>query len=186
MKEQANGKNLIARAKDIQFVLDEIARRNQKDPLLAHQFDLKHIAVAGHSFGAGTSLAIVCPPVRDGGKTAPEKVYGSINIPGLLLTGTEDISPIGETSAEDRRIPFDGMRTPHQYLVNFNGADHSTFGGGGVRAPKESDEEFHKMIDKVTTEFLDATLKGDASAWHWLDSAEAPNYLGKSAVFEKK
>jgi predicted dienelactone hydrolase len=208
MKAAANGKNLVDRAQDIKFVLDELQRRNQNDPVLKNQLDLGKIALAGHSFGAGTTLAIagqkfgsagknldiadkrvkaaiyLCPPVM--GKAAPEETYGNIQIPGLLVTGTEDISPINDTKAEDRRIPFDGMKSPHQYLVNFVGADHATFGGRAFRAAKEGDERFHDMTDKVTTEFLDATLKGDASAWHWLDSPEVTAYLGKAAVFERK
>ena len=207
MKAAANGKNLVDRAQDIKFVLDELELLNEKDPHLKKQIDLQRIALAGHSFGAGTTLAIagqnfgrnghgledrrvkaaiyLCPPVG-AGKSAPVQTYGSIEIPGMLLTGTEDNSPISETKAEDRRIPFDGMKAPHQYLVNFAGADHSTFGGGGFRAAKESDEKFHEMIDQLTTEFLDATLKGDASAWQWLDAGGAVAYLGKTAVFEKK
>jgi predicted dienelactone hydrolase len=208
MQSAANAKNLIERVQDIKFALDELERRNQSDPVLKNQLDLGKVALAGHSFGAGTTLAIagqnygeagknletkdkrvkaaiyLCPPVIN--KSAPDQTYGNIQIPGLLVTGTEDNSAIRDTKAEDRRIPFDGMKSPHQYLVNFVGADHGTFGGRSFRAPKDGDEKFHEMTDKVTTEFLDATLKGDASAWHWLDSAEVTNYLGKTAMFERK
>jgi predicted dienelactone hydrolase len=208
MQAAANGKNLIDRVQDIKFVLDELEKRNQNDPVLKNQLDLGKIALAGHSFGAGTTLAVggqtfgaavknletkdkrvkaaiyLCPPVF--GKSPPAEIYGGIQIPGLLVTGTEDNSSIRETKAEDRRIPFDGMKSPHQYLVNFVGADHATFGGRSFRAPKEGDEKFHELTDRVTTEFLDATLKGDASAWHWLDSAEVTTYLGKTAMFERK
>jgi predicted dienelactone hydrolase len=210
MKSAANGQNLVDRAKDIKFVLDELERRNQKDPAFKNHLDLEKIALAGHSFGAGTTLAIagqtfgsagrnldikdnrvkaaiyLCPPVADAAKSAPEQIYGSIQIPGLLLTGTEDNSPIRDTKAADRRIPFDGMKYPHQYLVNFIGADHATFGGRSFRAAKDSDEKYHEMIEEVTTKFLDATLKGDASAWRWLDAGGITNYLDKRAIFERK
>src|SRR5262249_49478975 len=160
------------------FTIDELERRNQSDPLLKGKANLDEIAVSGHSFGAGTSLAIagerfgptlatledkrvksaiyLCPPIM-GGKAAPDQVYASIQIPGLLLTGTEDTSPINDTKAEERRIPFDGIKAPHQYLVNFVGADHATFGGRSFRKPKDTDEGFHRMIEEVTREFLDAT-----------------------------
>jgi predicted dienelactone hydrolase len=205
MKKAANGQNLIDRANDVKFVIDELEKRNQSDPLLRNQLDLSKIGIAGHSFGAGTSLAIagqrfagtranlkdqrvkaaiyLCPPVM-GGKLAREQFYGTIKIPGLLLTGTEDNSPIGETRAEDRRIPFDGISSPHQYLANFIGANHATFGGASFSGA-ESNSQFHEMIDRLSTEFLDAALKGDPNAWRWLDS-DAASYLGKSAVYEKK
>jgi predicted dienelactone hydrolase len=206
MKAAANGENLVERIGDIKFVLNELEKRNQSDPDLKNTMDLSKIAVAGHSFGAGTALAIagqgfrgqnsggddrvkaaiyLCPPVMLGEDT-PQHVFGSIKIPGMLLTGTEDNSPIGKTTAEQRRIPFDGMKAPHQYLINFVGADHAVFGGRAFRAPKPEDEKIHEMVDELTTKFLDATLKNDAGAWKWLDSGAASAYLGKAAVFERK
>jgi len=208
MKAAANGQNLVDRVRDIKFVLDQLEERNQKDPAFKDRLDLSKVAVAGHSFGAGTALAVagqnfglagknvlskddrikaaiyLCPPVT--GKLPPVQAYGSIAIPGLLLTGTEDNSPIRDTKAEDRRIPFDGMQSPHQYLVNFIGADHATFGGRSFRAPKDGDEKYHEMIEEVTTKFLDASLKGDTSAWKWLDAGGINSYLASAAKFERK
>jgi dienelactone hydrolase len=206
MREAANGKNLIARAQDIKFVLDELTRRDREDPDFKGQMKLDKIALAGHSFGAGTTLAIagqnfggknmrddrikaaiyLCPPVTDGAKNRKGEIYGDIKIPGLLLTGTEDNSPIRETRAEDRRIPYDGMKAPHQFFVNWIGADHSTFGGRAFRQAKPSDDKFHEQIEGVTTKFLDATLKNDAAAWSWLDGSGVTSYLGKAAMFERK
>lgn len=206
MKAAANGQNLIDRAGDIKFVIDEMARRNQSDPLLKNKMDLNKIAVSGHSFGAGTSLAIagqnfpsgqkgkdsrvkaaiyLCPPVM-GGKIAPDKTYGKIDIPGMLITGTKDVSAIAETKAEDRRIPFDGMSAPNQYLINFEGADHGVFGGRLYRPSNQGDQQTQQMVDEITTKFLDATLKGDAQAKQWLDSNGITSYLGKAASVERK
>lgn len=126
----------------------------------------------------------LCPPIM--GNAASARTYGNIQIPGMLLTGTEDNSAIRATKAADRRIPFDGIKAPHQYLVNLVGADHATFGGRSFRKPKDTDDRFHGLIDVVTTKFLDATLKNDPSAWKWLDSSEATAYLGKAAMFERK
>jgi predicted dienelactone hydrolase len=207
MKAAANAKNLIARVDDVKFTLDELEKRSKTDPALKGQLDLSKIALAGHSFGAGTALAIagqnfgegkmngldsrikaaiyLCPPVGSG-KSDPDRSYGNIKIPGMLLTGTQDVSPIGNTTAEERRIPFDAMKAPHQYLINFFGADHAVFGGRSFRLTKHGDENFHRMIIEVTTKFLNSHLKGDASATHWLDSSEAKDYLGKTATLERK
>jgi len=210
MKDAANAQNLVDRDLDIKFVISQMEQLNQKDPALKNHMDLNKIALAGHSFGAATTLAIagqnygragqgfessdkrvkaaiyLCPPVTGQGKTNPDQTYGGIQIPGLWLTGTEDNSPINDTKAADRRIPFDGMKSTHQYFVNIVGADHSTFGGRAFRAPKASDAKYHEMIQEVSTKFLDAALKGDASAWRWLDNGGIAAYLGKDAMFERK
>jgi len=209
LKGAANGINLVDRVQDIKFVLDqlEVINRNSPDPSLRGKFDLSRIALSGHSFGAGTTLACVgqnfgngqnaadprikaaiylCPPIMGRAKVSQSNSYGDIQVPGLLLTGTEDNSPINDTKAEDRRIPFDGMRAHDQYLINFVGADHAVFGGRSFRGAKAGDEEFHSMIDEVTTKFLDAELKKDPSAKQWLNSNQVTSYLGKAAAFERK
>ncbi len=203
MQAAANGTNLIDRVGDVKFAIDELVKLNQSG--LSGQLNLNEIAVAGHSFGAGTALVIagqrlvtgqsladkrvkaaiyLCPPVMGSGE--PRDVYGGINVPGLLLTGTGDNSVIGLTTAGQRRIPFDGMLAPHQYLVTFNGADHAVFGGRSFRKPQDTDAEFQRMIDKVTLEFLDATLKNDSASWQWLESPQSSAYFGNAAKYEHK
>jgi predicted dienelactone hydrolase len=205
LKSAANGQNLFDRVDDVKFAIDKLEELNNTDPSFKGQLDLSEIAVAGHSFGALTSLVIagqreagksfedkrvkaavyLCPPVK-AGKSSPEEAYGSIALPGLLLTGTKDDSPIGETSAAERRIPFDAIKAPHQYIATFEGADHSVFGGRGFRAPLATEGDTQKMVQELSTKFLDAALKNDNRAWHWLDSKEATDYLGKAAVYERK
>ena len=210
LKGAANGENLIERVGDIKFIIDELTRRNQSEGELKGQLDLTKIAMSGHSFGAGTTLALagqsygqygqgtsasdprikaaiyLCPPVNVA-RIVPGKTYAQIKIPGLLLTGTEDVSPIYETRAEDRRRPFDGISAPHQYLVNFKGANHATFGGSrGFRKGGAEDDKFHLLIAKVTTEFLDAALKNDAAAWQWLDGPAVEQCLANTAYFERR
>lgn len=209
MRSAANGKNLMDRVEDVRFVIDELNRSANKS-LFDGNLDLDQIAVAGHSFGAGTSLALagqnfgvlrenqqfwdkrikaaiyLCPPVIGVGRIDPAKAYGTIRIPGMLLTGTEDNAAIGDTTAEQRRLPFDGIKAPHQFLINFYGADHATFGGRSFRQAKSSDGGFHEKIQEVTGKFLDATLRNDPSAWKWLEADGLKNYLSKAAQVERK
>lgn len=209
LKSAANERNLRDRAADVSFVLDELQKRNSEDELLEKKMLLDKIAVAGHSFGAATALSVagqnfptlkepsplrdsrvraaiyLCPPVTAKMFT-PDLVYSNIRIPGMLMTGTEDDSPIGETNAEERRIPFDGIKSAHQYLINFEGADHAAFGGRAFRAPKKSDERYHEMIEELSTRFLDAYLRNNGAEEKWLDDGAAAQYLGKEAKFERK
>jgi predicted dienelactone hydrolase len=205
IKASASPQNLINRTGDISFVIDELEKRNRDDALLGKQIDLNKIACSGHSFGAGTTLAIagqvyprgtmaddrikaamyLCPPINLD-RLVKGKTFGSIKVPGLLLTGTEDDSPINDTKAVDRLIVFDEIKAPHQYLVDFNGANHATFGGGRPQLDTPATAKYHEMICKVAGEFLDATLRNDPKAWHWLDSSGAAEYFGKAATYKRK
>ena len=205
LQAAANGKNLILRAKDVSFIIDELQRRNTSDPILKGRLDLSKLAIAGHSFGAGTALAVsgqsyafASRPLADdrikaaiylsapahASKRAPDSIYGGIKIPGLLMTGTEDSSPIGGTTPAERRLPFDGITAPHQYLINFTGGDHMIF--GGTRFKRPNDEMFQTIISKASLEFLDAYLKGNKSAQEWLDGKEGMEYISKASQFERK
>ncbi|MBY0548294.1 MAG: hypothetical protein K2W95_13445 [Candidatus Obscuribacterales bacterium] len=208
MKTAANAANLKFRVGDVTFVLDELEKRNASDPLLGSKLNLSAIGLAGHSFGAGTTLALsgqnypvgprtfnfrdsrikaavyLSPPVNLRNRQA-EEIFGSIEIPGLLMTGTDDVSPIGETTARQRVIPFHGIKAPGQYLVNFQGGDHMIFSGHTTPLRVNSDEKFQHMINKVTGAFLDAYLKGDASQRAWLKN-DCGAYLGKAADFQSK
>ena len=58
-----------------------------------------------------------------------DKAFAGIRIPCLHMTGTLDDSPIGETKAAERRLPFDHIRGADQYLITFIGGDHMIFSG---------------------------------------------------------
>lgn len=208
MTAAANGRNLILRAQDVSFVIDELERRSATDPNLSGKLDLSKLAVAGHSFGAGTALAVsgqnygvlgrgasvgdarvkaaiyLSPPANLRGRSLHD-VYGYIKIPGLLMTGTEDNSPIGQTKAEDRRLPFDGIEAPHQYLINFKGGDHMIF-NGRPRMQRPNDAKFQSIISKTSLEFLNAYLKNDPSARQWLDGKEGLAFVTQAGQFERK
>jgi len=207
LSKGANYSNLKLRIEDVKFVLDELARRNQSDSRLAGKLELGRIGLAGHSFGAGTTMALagqnygagrfnmnfadarvkaalyLSPPVNLRGRK-PEEVYGKIKIPGMLMTGTEDNSPIGDTTAQERLLPFSGIQAPNQYLVNFKDGDHGIF-GGRRRKGKDEDGGFQTMISRLSIAFFDAYLKGDQQQLQWLKD-DAAGYLGGRAVFEKK
>jgi predicted dienelactone hydrolase len=214
-KAAMNISNALNRPPDVQFAIDQVEKLNADGTApLKGRLDLKSIAVAGHSFGGYTTLAIAgqtfmlplnatkrydeprikaaiqmsapAPALRRDLDTA----YGSITIPVMHMTGTKDFLEIlPQTTAADRRIPFDHMSHAETCLVIFNDGDHMIFSGRGrVGAPEKlaQDEAFQKLICAGTTAFWDAYLKGSNAAKHWLLDGDYAKLLGAQATFEKK
>ena len=116
----------------------------------------------------------------------PDVVYGSIKIPGLHFTGTEDNSPINDTSASERRSAYDHISKSDQYLVILNGADHMVFNGGRRAVPRDADQKHHEIVEETTTKFLGAYIKEDPTALQWLRGACAKNELAGNGTYEFK
>jgi hypothetical protein len=103
------------------------------------------------------------------------------------MTGTLDDSPIGETRAADRRIPFDHIHGADQYLVTFERGDHMVFSGQRLRGGDgKKDPLFHALIRESTTAFWDAYLKGEAAAKRWLAEGGFREVMGKDGRLEVK
>lgn len=210
----ANISNILNRPLDGQFVIDELQKANADaaSPLKG-RLDLKAIAIAGHSFGGFTTLALagqtfILPlgtkrydeprikAVIQMSAPAPairremDKAFGSITIPVMHMTGTKDfVEILPQTTAADRRIPFDQMSNAETCLVIFNDGDHMIFSGrerAGTPAKLAQDAAFQKLICTGTTAFWDAYLKGNAAAKQWLLSGGYAKLLGEQATFESK
>jgi len=212
--------NAINRPKDISFAITQIAKANRDQTPLQGRLDSNRIGVAGHSFGAYTALAVAGQSSSGllGGKwslgdsrvraviamSAPaprrrdslDQVYSAIKIPCLHMTGTLDDSPIGDTKAAERRLPFDHIQGADQYLVTFAGGDHMIFSGRprrpaslGTRARQGDagkDAQFQELIRTITTAYWDAYLKGDPHAKAWLAKEGCETFLGVNGKFERK
>lgn len=215
MRKAASGLNAINRARDVSFCLDKLESSNkQPRKLLNGLLDLSKIGVAGHSFGAMTTLLLAGQLIiLPGGKeisladkrlkaavpmSAPvpvnrqflQKIYGPIKVPCFHMTGTLDDSPLGETKAEERRIPFDYIQNSDQYLVIFKDGDHMIFSGRPrlalVAGRGKMDETFQELIKKLTLVFWKAYLEDDNKAKAWLKEGGAEKMLAEVAAFEKR
>ncbi|HSS77524.1 MAG TPA: hypothetical protein VLV54_12365, partial [Thermoanaerobaculia bacterium] len=198
----------LERPKDVSFVLDRVTAMNRDLTPLKGRLDLRSIGMAGHSFGAWTTLAVagqglgfrqqrsladprvkaaieMSAPVPRGADL--DRAYAKIKLPILHMTGTLDDSPIGDTKAAERRIPFDHIQAAGQYLVIFQGGDHMIFAGQRRKASNgEKDPRFHDLILQGTTAFWDAYLKGDAAAKAWLSRGGYAAALGADGKLEVK
>lgn len=201
--------NATARPKDVSFVLDRVTALNRDVSPLKGRLELRAIGMAGHSFGAWTTLAVagqMLGPLQRSSLADPrvkaaiemsapvprnadlDRAYGKINMPVLHMTGTLDDSPIGDTRAAERRVPFDHIQASGQYLVIFQGGDHMIFAGGQRRNARkgEKDSRFRDLILQGTTAFWDAYLKGDAAAKSWLSRGGYAGVLGADGKLEVK
>ena len=207
----ANPANAVNRPADVTFAINQVEKMNTDEGPLHGRLDLKRVGAAGHSFGAHTTLAVagqvfVTPWGKGIGAADPrvkaaipmsapvpqrketlDRAYGAIKIPCLHMTGTKDDSPIGETAAKDRRLPFDHSKGPGQYLIVFNGGDHMIFSGRGrLLGNRRKDARFQELIRGASTAFWDAYLKGDAAAKAWLADGEFKAAMGGDGTLEVK
>lgn len=202
----ADVSNAIHRAGDVHFGIDEVLKLNTAaDSPLKGRLDTAHIGMAGHSFGGWTTMALVGERFKAEGPTfadpritaaiamsAPvprpaaerDRAFSEITTPVFHMTGTLDDSPVGETVASERRIPFDKMDKAETCLVIFNGADHMAFSGHIV--PRASDAGYQRLILAGSTAFWDAYLKGNSAAKAWLYQGGFRDLLGAKGTFETK
>jgi predicted dienelactone hydrolase len=205
--------NAVNRVRDVSFVLDEVAKLAKVPGELEGRVDLTKVGLAGHSFGANTTLVAAGQVfLLPGGQTvgfaeprikaaipmsAPvpwtrnelDRAFAAVAIPCLHMTGTLDDSPIGETQAADRRLPFDHINGAEQYLVTFTGGDHMIFSGRPrteASAMGEKDALFQDLIRQATIAFWDAYLVGDTRAKSWLADGGLASLLDSDGTLETK
>ena len=204
----------INRARDVSFIIDQMEKLNGEPGVFKNRVDLGRIGVAGHSFGANTTLVaagqiFILPGGSEIGFGDPRvkaaipmsspvprnkndlgRAFGKIAVPCLHMTGTLDDSPIGETAAADRRLPFDNIVGADQFIIVFNGGDHMIFSGRlrptSAAGQGERDALFQDLIRQSTTAFWDAYLRGDAAAKAWLAEGGFEAALGSDGSLEKK
>lgn len=209
LKSGMNVKAYVDRCRDVSFAIDELGRRNKADGALKGRVDLARVGLAGHSFGAQTVQAILGQrPARAKVRLSladprvkaaiafspsyelanPKGAFADVKTPCFHFTGTKDEAPIGGATPEDRRVPFDAIAAPDQFLVILDNGDHAVFGGGEGRrlgADPKQYAAWHKLIIELSTRFWDAELRGDAEAKRWL-ATDAKAAVGDAGTFESK
>ena len=194
MRQAANLQNSVDRPKDVQFAVELLIEIDKTDVKLKGRLDLDKLAIAGHSFGAQTAMLIAGQKLGGAflaskvgklsddrfkaalamSESAPalrsqlDEIYGPIHIPTFFMTGTEDDSPLLDTKASERRLPFDHTNAHPTYLLILDGGDHMVF-SGRIGQPRPTDAEHQKQIREDSTAFFDAYLKHDEAAKKWLD-----------------
>jgi len=201
MREVAGVQNFMLRVKDVSAVLDQLVRWNvSKDHALAGRLDLERVGMSGHSFGAVTTQAVsgqagfrgrfsftderikaaIAFSPSSPRRGDPAQAFGSVKIPWMLMTGTKDLSIIGDTDLESRLAVFPALPAGGKYELVLHRAEHSAFADRALIGDREKrNPNHHKVILALSTAFWDAWLREDGEAKTWLDGE------GPSSVLEE-
>lgn len=206
-----NPQTALDRPPDFRFALDRLELLQREPSPLNGRLDMNRVGAAGHSYGGFAVLAVAGQRFRDAAgepitfadprikaalvmsPSAPLKqaqandTFGAIAIPCLHMTATEDESPLGLTTKEDRRAAYDGIRAAGQHLITFQGGDHAIFTdqqrpfGNG-----DKDAIFRRLIQASSTLFWQAFLADDPASKAWFARGDLRSLLGSDGILESK
>ena len=187
---------LLARLQDVVFVLDEIARRKNLMSAIDKAWRFIRtdgVGVAGHSFGAHTTLGaggqsypgyegikesrigglIALSPTMPASGDA-KRAFSAVTLPTLCITGTRDSDVVGNGATPDQRAAvFGALPAGNKAMLLLKDADHMTFGGSTGRVagilPREPvttqlQSQHHSLIVRITTDWWRAHLMGEVTA----------------------
>ena len=207
MNAAANLLNFMDRVQDVSATLDALEGwSHAKDSQLSGRLDLTHVGMSGHSFGAVTTQAVSGQTTSTGRSLSdariraavafspsppklgdPASAFGSVKLPWLLMTGTKDTSPIGNTSAAARLQVFKALPPGDKYECVLDKAEHSAFTDRPLPGDKEPrNPNHHRVILALTTAFWDAYLRNDTGAKEWLQGEEPRKIMEAGDLWEKK
>jgi predicted dienelactone hydrolase len=206
LREAASPENFLLRVKDVSVVLDQLQRWNRRDRSeligqrnpLQGRLNLSRVGMSGHSFGAATTQAVsgqsfpvkgtsfsdpritaalpISPSSPQQG--SPAAAFGSVKIPWMVMTGTEDHSPITNADATSRLQVYANLPNRCKYELVLYNAEHSAFTDArlpGDRQPRNPNH--HRAIQALSTAFWDTYLKNDLKARAWVDGKEVRSVL---------
>ncbi len=207
MRKAASAENFQLRVKDVPAVIDQLERWNQEaHHELGQRMDLTRIGMCGHSFGAVTTQAVsgqtflgqqaftdariqaalAMSPSKSKTLT-PERSFGNVSIPWLLMSGTNDTSVINDTTVEDRLAVYPALPTGHKYELVLDEAEHSAFNERGLPGDRDRrNPNHHRAILAISTAFWDTYLKEEKPAREWLDSDTVRQVLEPQDRWQRK
>jgi predicted dienelactone hydrolase len=192
---QSELKNRVA---DVKFTLDLVESKDKRLPeALTDSANIKQVALAGHSFGGITAVAMAGADIKDhNGKKIPlsdnridafismspygdslpshlvgldVESYDNIEKPILYLSGSEDgLFTLGKGPTVHSK-PYQDTGTDEKYHVVIGGTRHVEF----AQVIGILDRRTVEMTESTSTAFLDAYLKDDHQGRQYLTDALA-------------
>jgi len=157
--EVAEPREFIDRPLDVKFLLDELARRSQSDPIYFNRLNLQQVGVIGHSFGGYTALALAGAKLnfeqlqRDCG----DNLNRTLNV-SLLLQCRALTLPQRNYDLSDRRI---------KAVIAINPIDSSVFGQPGL-----SQIEVPTMLVAGSADTVAPALPEQIEPFTWLTNPQ--------------
>ena len=176
LMDAADSTEALARVQDVKFALDQLLTSEH-----AADFDNQNIVMAGHSYGANTSMLLSGAQVEQDGEpvnlkderikaailiSAPpfyneqslDKVLADVRIPTLHITTTEDEIrvPGYYSSPQDRIDVYQAIASHYKVLAVFNAGSHNIFSGWRGRIDSQPQ---HQVIKAATQALSTAFLK---------------------------
>jgi predicted dienelactone hydrolase len=173
---------------------------------------MKHVGMSGHSFGAITTQA-VSGQIFPGGAAigqasftdprikaaiifspssptagAPQRAFGEVKIPWMLMTGTKDLVPaLTKTDMKSRLAVFPALPPGEKYELVLDRAEHSVFTDRPLPGDaQQRNPNHHRVILALSTAFWDAYLRNDPTAKTWLDGDGPKSVLEKNDHWQRK
>lgn len=209
MKIAVSPRVFADRVHDVRLVIDLLGRDPKRIHRDAMRADARRIGMSGHSYGARVTLAlagervpfaagefveprivasIAFSPYAPQPATAWPRRFGSIRVPVMSITGTQDRNALMDEGPEVRREPFRHMPAGDKYLLVLRGADHMLFNGQAASrgGPSRGEPDMYEHVRAFTLAFWQAHLKGDPIAKQWLVGMGARSALGTAGELEHK
>lgn len=195
LQAAAQEQEAIARAADVRFALDRML--SDEVGYLGVAVDPRRLVMAGHSYGANTTLLTVGAQVIRNGQTvdcldsrfsaavvisAPPfygepdlaAVLSKVSVPTIHVTATEDVIEIPgyRSGAEDRLAIFEAIANPQKSLAVFRGGSHSMFTDRSFTGGLALNPKVKAATADLTLAFFEWVFDGDDTRlkqWqtHW-------------------
>lgn len=213
-KTKVSRETTIHRFRDVPFVLDSLPAFLDDHPDLRDVLDIENLGMSGHSFGAMTTQVMAgmkfpndegalvqmkeprfkagilySPvPIKHLSDRDPAELYGSIDLPLMFQTGTDDDSPIEGFDYNHRLVVHEYAASPEKHLLVKDDGDHMVYNGtrGKLQANPKRDKH-EEIISLAALAFWDMYLKDDEAARAWLTGQGMQDYIRGEGryVFER-
>jgi predicted dienelactone hydrolase len=203
-KALADRNNVVLRANDVRFILNRLF--DGSDNVLNGRIDGTRIAMAGHSYGAHTTMVLsgltfgrlgeanhpltdnrIAVSIAMGTQGIEDRYFGTnarswdtITIPVMTMTGTLDKGSSGQDYTW-RNEAYEHMKPGDKYNVVIEGAGHNSYYDQApliARGKPERDPRHFGWIEMTTLAYLDAYLKHHETGKLWLRSNKPDAYTG--------
>jgi dienelactone hydrolase len=185
LMDAADETEALARVQDVKFALDQILASEH-----ATDFEPQNIVMAGHSYGANTSMLLSGAQVEQNGQlvslkderikaailiSAPpfyndqplDQVLAQVTIPTLHITTTEDEIKVPGyySSPADRFELYYAMASSYKVLAVFSSGSHNIFSGWRRSTDTAPQQQVIKAATQaLSSAFIEQVTTGDGRA----------------------